>query len=121
MDVAKTGMGGVWFPPGKPEPLALLPPKSARLTNPTLWHQPFSKNIQEQVVSYENPTGSITNSDLELAGTIAHDDVLANAVPVTHLTTCQLCDNTPAVAWRTKGSTTTTGPIAYLLQVSSIH
>jgi hypothetical protein len=121
MDAAKAGMGGVWFPPGPPEPLALQPPRSSRLPAPTLWRQRFSRNIQDLVVSSDNPSGTITNSDLELAGTIAHDDVLANAVPVTHLTTCGLCDNTPAVSWRTKGSRTTTGPAAYLLQVSSLH
>ena len=72
-------------------------------------------------MSSDNFTGKITNSDLELAGTIAHDDVLASTVPVHHLTTCAFSDNTPVIAWQTKGSTTTSGPAVYLLQVSALH
>jgi hypothetical protein len=30
-------------------------------------------------------------------------------------------DNTPTVAWRTKGSTSTTGPAAYLLRLGALH
>ena len=72
-------------------------------------------------MSSDNFTGKITNSNLELAGTIAHDDVLASTVPVRHLTTCVFSDNTPSIAWRTKGSATTSGLAAYLLQVSALH
>ena len=121
VDAAKSGMGGVWFPPGPPAPNAIHPSRHRRLQSPVLWRQKFPDNIRMDLVSTSNPTGSITNSDLELAGTIAHDDVLASITDVTHLTTCGLCDNSPSVAWRTKGSTTTTGPAAYLLQISSLH
>ena len=72
----------------------------------------------------ELASGAVDQSqtrDLELCGAMAHDDILASTVPVSHLTTRNLSDNTPAVAWRTKGSTTTTGLAAYLLQVSSLH
>jgi hypothetical protein len=121
MDAAKTGMGGVWFPPGPAVPLSIHPHKKNRLQEPCLWRAPFPPRIQRKLVSSSNMHGTITNSDLELAGTVAHDDVLASTVSVSHLTTCNLSDNTPAVAWRNKGSTTTTGPAAYLLQVSSLH
>jgi hypothetical protein len=121
MDAAKAGMGGVWFPPGPPAPMAILPPKEDQLSHPILWRYPFPTTVQAEVVSSSHPTGTITNSDLELAGTLAHDDILANSVPVTHLTTCGLSDNTPAIAWRSKGSTTTTGPAAYLLQLAALH
>jgi len=121
VDAAKQGMGGVWFPPGPPLPNAIHPPLSQRLQAPCLWRFPFPTSITSQLVSTENPTGAITNSDLELAGSVAHDDILASAVNVTHLTTCGLNDNTPTVAWRQKGSTTTTGPAAYLLQMSALN
>ena len=115
VDAAKAGMGGVWFPPGKPMPNALQPTIARRLQSPCLWRFPFPNSIQSQLVSTSLPKGPITNSDLELAGSVAHDDVLASTVDVTHLTTCGLNDNTPTVSWRQKGSTTTTGPAAYLL------
>jgi len=121
MDAAKAGMGGVWFPPGPAVPLSIHPHKKNSLQDPCLWRAPFPKYIQDAIVSSSNPDGDVTNSDLELCGTVAHDDILASEVPVSHLTTCNLSDNTPAVAWRTKGSTTTTGPAAYLLQLSSLH
>jgi len=121
MDAAKAGMGGVWFPPGPPAPLAILPPKKDQLSHPILWRYPFPPAVKAAVVSSSHPTGTITNSDLELAGTLAHDDILATSVPVIHLTTCGLSDNTPAIAWRSKGSTTTTGPAAYLLQLAALH
>ena len=122
MDAAKSGMGGVWFSPLTNVPLAITPHRSNLLQQPCLWRSPFPDSVQDDLVSFKNPTGSITNSDLELASTIpTSDDILASAVPIEHISTCSLCDNTPAVSWRTKGSTTTVGLAAYLLQLSSLH
>ena len=77
MDAAKEGMGGVWLPPpNQAPPLAIQQPKASRLQHPILWRARFPQKIQSQLVSLANPTGSITNSDLELSGAIAHDDIL---------------------------------------------
>jgi hypothetical protein len=105
-DAAKSGMGGVWFPASGP---------------PLLWREPFDGNIQDRVVSQVNRRGDITNSDLELAGTIGHHAVLADNAAVAGETTHTLCDNTPSVAWREKGSTTTTKRTAYLLRLAALH
>ena len=105
-DAAKAGMGGVFFPAGGA---------------PTLWRSPFPKHIQEEVVSRDNLSGAVTNSDLELAGTIAHHDVIATSAPVHHMTLGTCTDNTPTLSWQTKGSTTTTGPAAYLLRCQALH
>jgi len=121
MDAAKAGMGGVWFPPGPAVPLSIHPRRKNSLQDPCPWRSPFLKLIQQAIVSSANLLGDISNSDLELCGTVAHGDILASTVPVAHLTTCNLSDNTPAVDGCTKGSTTTTGPAAYLLLVSSLH
>ena len=104
--------------------LQLLPRSAAipRLKNPILRQARFPECVQSQLVATNNPTGSMTNSDLELSGAIVHDDILANALPsITHISTCTFSDNTPAVAWKTKGSTSTTGPAAYLLQMAALH
>ena len=82
---------------------------------------PFPFDIRQKVVSHANPQGNITNSDMELADIIGHDDVLEISTDVMHLATCSLSDNTPDIAWITDGSTTTTGLDGYLIQVSSIH
>ena len=121
VDASGAGMGGVWFPPLRPSPLAIRPPKTSLLQRPCLWRERFPPEVVNELVSFSNPHGSITNSDLELTGTIAHDDVLAQAVPVQHVSTRTFTDNTPAQSWRMKGSTTTTGPAAYLLQLSALH
>ena len=123
VDAAKPGMGGIWFPPlSKSLPFSIQKPAHSRLQNPILWRAQFDSRIQDRLVSSHNPHGSITNSDLELAGAIAHDDVLVQSIPdPTHITSCTFSDNTPAIAWKTKGSTTTSGPAAYLLQSSALH
>ena len=98
VDAAKAGMGGVWFPPSLPVPNAIHPTAKRRLQGPCLWRFPFPEEVQSHLVSTSNPTGSITNSDLELTGSITHDDVLATTVGVTHLTTYGMNDNSPTVA-----------------------
>ena len=71
--------------------------------------------------SFANPKGSITNSDLELAGSIAHNDVLAQAADVREKTTHNSYDNIAAVFWQRKGATTTLGPAAFLLRLQALH
>ena len=68
-----------------------------------------------------NPKGSIANSDLELAGSIAHNDVLAQAADAREKTTHNSYDNIAAVFWQRKGATTTLGPAAFLLCLQALH
>ena len=76
------------------------------MLHPMMWREPFPSHTRNQLVSYDNPKGTITNSDLESAATIAHHDILAQAASVVEKTIHTLSDNT--VHWQTKGSTTTT-------------
>jgi hypothetical protein len=109
-DAAGPGMGGVAFLP-----------LSGGGHQPVLWRAPFDQPTQQSLVSWTNPTGSISNSDLELAGTIAQHDVVTHALDTREKTVYTLSDNTPAAAWQSKGSTTTTGPAAYLLRLQALH
>jgi hypothetical protein len=88
---------------------------------PILWRSLFPADVQDALVSTRNPTGAITNSDLELAGAIGNQDVLVQEVDCHGCTTAGLCDKVLAVVWHRKGSTTTAGPAAYLLRLSSLH
>ena len=108
-DAAGPGMGGVFFAP------------SPRGIQPFLWRAPFPEKVQQNLVSFDNPTGSITNSDLELCGNIAQHDVVVQAVDVREQTIWTASDNTANVYWQRKGSTTTTGPAAYLLRAQALH
>jgi hypothetical protein len=80
-----------------------------------------SPAVQSDLVSFENPLGSISNSDLELAGNLCHQDVLVNGTPCDELTLASLSDNTPAVAWMKRGSISGDGPAAYLLRLAALH
>ena len=102
-------MGGVW-----------LPSTQHPLHPPYGQQAPFPSSVQQALVSTDNPSGSITNSDLELAGTIAHEAMLADVHDLCHCTVATFSDNTSTVAWGNKASTTTTSPASYLLHSSSL-
>ena len=108
-DAAGPGMGGVFFH------------KQGGQTKAYLWRKPFPDSVQRNLVSYENPTGTITNSDLELAGTIGQADMIVTTVDCRERTIHTATDNTPALSWQLKGSATTTGPAAYLLRLQALH
>ena len=108
-DASGLGMGGVHFVP------------TSKGVLPLMWRAKFGKEIQRDLVSFENPEGVITNSDLELAGSVAHHEVLTQHVDVREHTLHNCYDNTPTMYWQRKGSTTTTGPAAYLLRLQALH
>jgi len=85
-DASKQGAGGVWFGGNRQLP-------------PIVWRIRFPNEIQRQLVSQKNPTGSITNSDLEMAGLLMHWLVLENIANLQHAHVASGCDNTPTVAW----------------------
>jgi hypothetical protein len=86
-DAAAEGAGGVWF----------------SLTNnmqPLLWRTTFPRDIAKSVISDDNPTGTITNSDLELAAEVlAVGVILTNAPEIKHKTLGTLSDNSATVGW----------------------
>jgi len=109
-DASGDGMGGVWLPSVT----------NSNLT-PILWRAKFPEDITADLVSFSNPHGTINNSQLELAGSIGHNDVLQQEINCAGRTVVPLGDNTAATAWQHKGSASTSGPTAYLLRVSSLH
>ena len=137
-DACGYGMGGVWFPasprlqsrPTQSSTSAANeahvdhdshPPLASKDEGPILWRARFPPDIVQDLVSFDNPHGRITNSDLELAATIIQNDVAVNHYDVRERTISSGSDNTPAVAWQQKGSTTTTSAPAYLLRVQALH
>jgi hypothetical protein len=109
-DASGQGMGGAW-----------LPTTTNSNLSPILWRAAFPASIQDSLVSDSNPGGSINNSQLELAGNLAHQDVLVQHVNCAQRTIVPLGDNISQVAWQHKGSVTTVGPTAYLLRLNSLH
>ena len=105
-NAAKPGMGGIWF-----QPVAL----------PLLWRAPFPTHIQKDLISDTNPHGTITNSELELAGILMHQFVLADHAAVNLATISVVNDNVAAVSWMCHGSATSKDACAYLLHLASLH
>ena len=73
------------------------------------------------LLTWENPQGSITNSDLELTAAVAHHNMIASQCRVAETTIATLHDNFATVMWNIKGSATAEGPVAYLLQLQELH
>ena len=82
------GMGGVWLPSNDP----YYPQHS-----PYIWQVPFPPEIQRELITTTNPSSTITNSNLELVGTIAHAGVLAHHQGIRECTVATFSNNTPAV------------------------
>jgi hypothetical protein len=111
-DACQTGMGGVMIF-GQTE--LGLPP--------TVWQAPVPLLLQSQMITEDNPQGTLTtNSDLELATTVLQHDAILGTFPIAKARTILTgCDNTPAVAWRQKGSNSLEGPSAYLLRLAALQ
>ncbi len=99
-DAAAEGAGGVWF-------------SLVHKMQPVVWRLLFTCNISEEVVSFNNPRGRLTNLDLELAAEVIGVGVLLAEAPViTHEPLGMLCDNTPTVSWIEKMASKSSTPMA---------
>ena len=105
-DAAKAGMGGVFFDADG---------------QPFVWRQPFSQEVQDNLVSSDNPKGAITNSDLEQAGLIGQADVMCHSHDTRYATLSNRSDNTPAVGRFKKGAVSCDTAAAYLCRLASHH
>jgi hypothetical protein len=81
-------MGGVHFIP--------LPSGEVK---PYLWRSPFSREVRTRLITFSNPAGTITNSDLELAVSVAQHDILAHQADVREATIHNSYDNIDTVWW----------------------
>ena len=113
---AGTGAGGIWFPGDN-----LKPRKGWKAEVPVVWRFKWPACITSRLVSTENPTGTITNSDLELAGGLFQFEALVQAFDVRERTALSKGDNLNTTFWERKGSTTTDSPPAYLLRLFGMH
>ena len=108
-DACKKGMGGVWTPG-----LTSLPY--------TAWQAPFTKEIQDSLVTADNPNGTISMNDLELAGIVLNLVVLENITPnLKYRHIGIFCDNMSAVAWATRLRTSKSIPAARLLRMLGLR
>jgi hypothetical protein len=99
-DAAAEGAGGVWF---------LLKDKMP----PSVWREAFPHDIAADVIADDNPAGSITNLDLQLAAEVLAIGVILELAPmIKHAQLGTLCDNTPTVSWVKKMVSKANSPTA---------
>jgi len=105
VDASGTGCGGFW-----------VGSSFGSLTQPTAFRLSFPNSIRRAMVSTNNPLGTLTNSDFELAALVLGAAILPTIAPTPHYCAYAASDNTPAVAWCNKGSTSSAGANAHLLR-----
>ena len=83
---------------------------------PFLWQVKWPKDIQDSLVTVENPHGSVTINDLELAGALLGFLVLESyGVPLQYCHLAMFCDNMMTVVWAYKLHNSKSKIVGYLL------
>ena len=77
--------------------------------------------ITDRLVSSDNPNGTISNSDLELAGGLLHLEALAQCFDIRERTVLSKTDNLSALFWQRNGSTSSDKVPPHLLRLFGIH
>eukprot|EP00804_Cyclotella_cryptica_P023820 CCRYP_011179-RC/>CCRYP_011179-RC protein AED:0.05 eAED:0.05 QI:0/-1/0/1/-1/0/1/0/392 len=115
-DASGSGAGGIWF-----SSATLVSRSGHHALKPLLWCQQWPDYIKQRLVTEVNPNGTITNSDLVLAGGLLHLEALTQAFDITERTVLSKGDNFGTTFWEQKGSTSSDKPPAYLLGLFGIH
>lgn len=115
-DASGAGAGGVWYPGDQVNARDGWSP-----TKPVLWRLEWPQWVRDRLVTADNPSGTISNSDLELAGGLLHLDCIAHTFDVRERTVLSKGDNLNTTFWERKGNTTTDSVPAFLLRLFGIH
>ena len=114
-DASGKGAGGIWFPANQ------LNPRQGYSQKPVVWRLEWPQHIIDKLVTSDNPSGTISNSDLELAGGLIHLEALAQTFDVRERTLLSKTDNLNTLFWQRKGSATTEKVPSHLLRLFGIH
>lgn len=88
VDASGTGLGGFWIGTTFGQPI-----------QPIAFRYQFPPSIATTLISLTKPTGTLTNSDFELAALVTGATMLASHIPLHHATLWCASDNTPAISW----------------------
>ena len=114
-DASGKGSGGVWFPS------AHIQPRQGFEASPILWRVKWPEKITSRLITEDNPGGSITIADLELAGGLLQLEALCQTYDIRERTVLSKTDNLATLFWQRKGSATTDQAPASLLRLFGIH
>ena len=93
-DASGSGAGGIWFPSA-----SIMPITSYVNTLPVAWRLQWPQHFINRLVTDTNPSGTITNFDLELAGGLLHLDAITNCFDIHKQTGLSKGDNLSATFW----------------------
>ncbi|KAL7545534.1 hypothetical protein ACHAWF_008883 [Thalassiosira exigua] len=108
LDASGEGTGGVWVP-GE-ETLA-----------PIVWRVRWPPEVVARLVTFDNPEGDITNSDLEMVAEVLGWLVLEANAPTRHKHVGVCSDNSHTEAWQMKGASKRSDVANRLLRVLEIR
>ena len=108
LDASGEGAGGVWIP-------------GSKAMAPVVWRVEWPDDIVARLVTQDNPDGDITNSDLEMAAEVLGWLVLESCVSTRHAHVGVCSDNSPTVAWQTKGASKRSDVANRLLRVLAVR
>ena len=119
-DAAGHGAGGVLFPTDLAVSRTQTNSAHSSLA-PIVWRMPFPKTVTQTLITHNNRQGTLTNTDLELVGSILQSEAAVQCFDVRERTHLQRTDNLGTLFWQRKGSTTTVKPAAKLLRFQAFH
>ena len=114
-DASGLGASGVWFVPSH------IARQLGYMTGPVVWRIEWPDCIKKELVTSGNPNGTISNSDLELAGGLLHLQALVQYCDVRERTVLSKTDNLNTLFWQQKGSATTNTCPSHLLCLFGLH
>ena len=109
LDASGEGAGGVWLP-------------GATALDPVVWRFKWPQEIVDRLVTFDNPAGDITNSDLEMAAEVLGWLVLEAIVKSLRWKHVGVwSDNTPTVAWTMRWASKRSAAANRLLRILAIR
>ena len=101
--------GGAWIEP-------------SRYSTRIVWRYSWPSYIIADLVLESNPGGMLTNSNLEIATLVLHEDTQLAAFPeATMAAPHSGLDNTSEISWRTHEMSTINPVVADLLRIRALH
>ena len=111
VDSSKSAVGGVWTN------------GTQNLSTQWVWRLEWPQHIQNLLISPQNPTGTLSINDLEMAGILLGWLILEHIIPETiqgsHIGL--FCDNMSTVTWTNKQSTSTSTIAGHLLRALAVR
>jgi hypothetical protein len=106
-DAGGKGMGGIWFPAltnllDRPATRSAAKSSTNSGASPLIWQATFNVDITSDLVSHNNPSGTIINNDLELAASLMQHDITTHQFCLCKQAIASGSSNMPVVAWQLK-------------------